>query len=390
MDNAATTPLDPAVLEEMMPYFRDVFGNASSQHAYGRRAVAAVDLARERVANAIGADIGEVYFTSGGTESDNWAIRGAVKANAWKGKHIVTSAVEHHAVLNTMHALEKDGYEITYLPVNDKGRVSVEDAVRAMREDTVLVSVMLANNEVGTIEPVRGIALAAREKGILMHTDAVQAIGLLPVKVDDLCVDLLTISGHKFYGPKGVGALYAGKGVKIDKILTGGAQERTMRGGTYNTPAIVGMGKAIELAEEAREANVNYIRSLRDRFLSEVFEKIEGVCLNGAEGTDRLPNNANLSFECVKGETLLQMLDRVGVAASAGSACSSGTVEVSHVLQAMSVSMEQATGAVRFSFGKGNTIEDVEYTVDALVKAVTKSRRSKDLFMQEPTGTSEV
>lgn len=390
LDNAATTPLDPAVLEEMMPYFCDVFGNASSQHAYGRRAVAAVDLARERVANAIGADIGEVYFTSGGTESDNWAIRGAVKANAWKGKHIVTSAVEHHAVLNTMHALEKDGYEITYLPVNDKGRVSVEDAVRAMRKDTILVSVMLANNEVGTIEPVREIALAAREKGILMHTDAVQAIGLLPVKVKDLCVDLLTISGHKFYGPKGVGALYAGKGVKIDKILTGGAQERTMRGGTYNTPAIVGMGKAIELAEEAREANVNYIRSLRDRFLSEVFEKIEGVCLNGAEGTDRLPNNANLSFEYVKGETLLQMLDRVGVAASAGSACSSGTVEVSHVLQAMSVSMEQATGAVRFSFGKGNTIEDVEYTVDALVKAVTKSRRSKDLFMQEPTSTSEV
>jgi len=390
LDNAATTPLDPVVLAEMMPYFREIFGNASSQHAFGRRAVAAIDLARDRVANVLGAGIGEVYFTSGGTESDNWAIRGVAKANAKKGKHLITSAVEHHAVLSTMRSLEKEGYEVTYLPVDKEGRVSVEDAVRAMRDDTILVSVMLANNEVGTIQPIREIALEARARGILMHTDAVQAIGLLPVKVDDLSVDLLSLSGHKFYGPKGIGVLYIRKGVRIDKLLTGGAQERTMRGGTYNTPAIVGLGKAIEMADAERESNVDYLRSLRDRFLSEVFAKIEDVHLNGASEDQRLANNANLSFGFLSGETLLQILDRMGVAASAGSACSSGTLEASHVLQAMSVPEDRARGAVRFSFGKCNSDEDVDHAVDALVKAVDRARQGKNLFLQESADKTEV
>ena len=390
LDNAATTPLDPAVLEEMMPYLRDVYGNASSQHAYGRKAIAAVDLARERVANVLGANIGEVYFTSGGTESDNWAIRGIAKANAKKGKHIISTAVEHYAVLNTLHSLEKEGYEVTYLPVDGKGRVSAQDAVRAMRDDTVLVSVMLANNEVGTIQPVREIALAARERGIVTHTDAVQAVGILPVKVEDLFIDLLSLSGHKFYGPKGVGALYVRKGVKTERLLTGGAQERTMRGGTYNTPAIVGLGKAIELADRDREANAKYVQALRDRFVSEVFENIEDVTLNGAEGEYRLPNNANLSFDGISGESLLQMLDRYGIAASAGSACASGTLEESHVLKAMSVPIERARASVRFSFGKCNTQEDVTYAVDALVKAVGRARQGKDLFLRNPTKNTEV
>ena len=390
LDNAATTPLDPAVLEEMMPYFRDVYGNASSQHAFGRKAIAAIDLARERVADALGANIGEIYFTSGGTESDNWAIRGAVKANAEKGKHIVTTAVEHHAVLNTVRALEKDGYEVTYLPVDGEGRVSVQDAVRAMRDDTVLVSVMLANNEVGTIQPVREIATAARERGILTHTDAVQAVGMLPVVAAELSVDLISLSAHKFYGPKGIGALYVRKGVKIDRLLTGGAQERTMRGGTYNTPAIVGLGKAIEKAEREREENVKYVRALRDRFVSEVSAKIEGVVLNGAAGEGRLANNANLSFPYLSAENLLQILDRAGIAASAGSACASGTLEDSHVLGAMALPQGRAKSAIRFSFGKTNTVQDVEYTVDTLVRAVSKAREEKDLFLQFPTGRSEV
>ncbi|MBP5405216.1 MAG: IscS subfamily cysteine desulfurase [Clostridia bacterium] len=375
LDYAATTPLDEAVLDAMMPYFREDFGNASSQHAFGRRAVAAVDEAREKTAKVLGARSNEIYFTSGGTESDNWAIRGVAKAMRGKGKHIISTAVEHHAVLHTLRDLEAEGYEVTYLPVDDCGRVSVEDAVAAMREDTILLSVMLANNEIGTIEPVGEIARAAKERGILVHTDAVQAVGLLPLAIDDLCVDLMSLSAHKFYGPKGVGALYVRKGTKLGKILTGGAQERTMRGGTYNTAGIVGLGKAIELAEARRTEEVKRLTALRDHFVSRVLSEIEFAKLNG--GKDRLANNANIAFRYIEGADLVSALDRAGIAASAGSACASGTLEPSHVLQAIGVSSEY--GAVRFSLGKYTTKEDVDHAADILFRETERLRKT-DLF----------
>lgn len=375
LDYAATTPLDEAVLEAMMPYFRENFGNASSQHAFGRRAVAAVDEAREKAAAVLGAKSNEIYFTSGGTESDNWAIRGVAKAMRGKGRHIISTAVEHHAVLHTLHALEDEGYEVTYLPVDDCGRVSVQDAVAAMREDTILVSVMLANNEIGTIEPVGEIARAAKEKGILVHTDAVQAVGLLPLGVDALSVDLMSFSAHKFYGPKGVGALYVRKGTKLGKILTGGAQERTMRGGTYNTAGIVGLGKAIELAEGRRTEEVKRLSALRDHFISRVLAEIECTKLNG--GKDRLANNANIAFRYIEGDSLVSALDRAGIAASAGSACASGTLEPSHVLQAIGV--PSGYGSVRFSFGKYTEKEDVDRTADILLRETERLRKT-DLF----------
>ena len=381
LDYAATTPLDSTVLEQMMPYFHDEFGNASSQHAFGRKAIAAVDRAREQIASVLGASAGEIYFTSGGTESDNWAIRGVAKSYREKGKHIITSSVEHHAVLNTLKFLEEEGFEVTYLPVDEKGRVSVEDVVRTIREDTILVTVMLANNEVGTIEPIEKIARVAREKGVLMHTDAVQAVGILPVKIADLGVDFLSLSGHKFYGPKGVGVLYVRKGVKLGRILTGGAQERTMRGGTYNTPGIVGIGAALELAEKTREDTKKKCSDLRDYFLSEIRSVIPDVILNGTDGEDRLPNNLHVSFANVDGEALLRILDRAGIAASAGSACASGTLEESHVLTAMGISKDLAKSSIRFSVGKQTTREDIDYTVSVLVDAVGRLR-SQTLFLQ--------
>ncbi len=380
LDYAATTPLDEAVFEAMMPYFREDFGNASSQHAFGRRAIAAVDEAREKTATVLGAKSNEIYFTSCGTESDNWAIRGVAKAMRGKGKHIVTTAVEHHAVLHTLRALEEEGYEVTYLPVDACGKVSVEDAVAAMREDTILVSVMLANNEIGTIEPVKEIAHAAKEKGILVHTDAVQAVGLLPLAVDDLSVDLMSLSAHKFYGPKGVGALYVRKGARLGKILTGGAQERTMRGGTYNTAGIVGLGKAIELAEARRTEEVKRLTELRDHFVSRVLSEVEFSKLNG--GPDRLANNANIAFRYIEGDALVSALDRAGIAASAGSACASGTLEPSHVLQAIGVSSEY--GSVRFSFGKYTTKEAVNFAAEILIKETERLCKT-DLFARRPS-----
>ena len=390
LDHAATTYVDDAVLDEMTPYFRDIFGNASSQHLFGRRAVAGVDFARERVAKALGAKSNEIYFTSGGTEADNWAIRGIAEAYKEKGKHIITSAVEHHAVLHVMHRLEKEGYEVTYLPVDAYGAVSSEDARNALRPDTVLVSVMLANNEVGTIQPIREIARAAHERGIIVHTDAVQAIGQLPVKVDELEVDLLSLSGHKFYAPKGVGALYVRKGVRISPMIIGGAQERSMRGGTYNTPAIVGLGKAIEIADANVSETGKREAALRDYFLSRLFSSIPNISLNGASAEGRLPNNAHIAFLYVDGEALLQTLDRAGIAASSGSACSSGTLEPSHVLEAMKLPAEYKNSSVRFTLGKDTTKEDIDYTVEILVKEVERLRKVSDLFKQMPSQKSEI
>lgn len=382
LDHAATTPTSEIVLAEMLPYFTEKFGNASSQHAYGRTAVSAVDKARERVAKAIGAKPNEIYFTSGGTESDNWAIKGIADVKSQKGKHIITSAVEHHAVLHTLGQLEKKGFEVTYLPVDETGKVSVADAIAAMREDTILVTIMLANNEVGTLEPVKEIAAEAKKRGITVHTDAVQAVGAIPVDVNDLNVDLLSLSGHKFYGPKGVGVLYVRNGVRLGKLIIGGAQERTMRGGTYNTPGIVGLGKAIELATSNLAERSAKIEKLRDYFVSQVVSRIEYISVNGAPSGKKLPNNANISFQYIEGESILLSLDMAGIAASSGSACSSGSLDPSHVLLAMGLPAEFAHGSIRFTFGEENTKEDADYVVEKLVQTIARLRAFSPLFSQ--------
>lgn len=342
--------------------------------------MAAVDEARAKVANALNAAPNEIYFTSGGTESDNWAIRGIAEAHAAKGKHIITSAVEHHAVLHTLKALEQNGFEVTYLPVDHLGRVSVDDVVRAIREDTTLVTIMLANNEVGMIQPIREIAREAKKRGVLVHTDAVQAVGAIPVDVKELGVDALSLSAHKFYGPKGIGALYVRNGLKIGRLLNGGGQERTLRGGTYNTPAIVGLGYAIEKATRDLKKNAEYVSALRDRFVERVLSEIDYVDLNGDVGDGRLPSNANIGFRYLEGESILFTLDMNGIAVSSGSACSSGSLDPSHVLLAMGIPAERAHGTIRFSFGKENTFEDVDYVVETLKQTVKKLRSFSPLY----------
>lgn len=386
-DHAATTPTDEAVLREMLPYFSEDFGNASSLHRMGRKAVAAVDLARERVAKAIGAHPGEIYFTSCGTEADNWAISGVAEAYAEKGKHIVSSAIEHPAVLQALRRLSQNGYEVTYLPVDDKGFVSPADAVRAMRPDTVLITLMLANNEVGTIQPVKEIAREAKARGILVHTDAVQAIGAMPVNVSELTVNLLSLSAHKFYGPKGVGALYVKKGTKIKGLILGGEQERSLRGGTYNTPAIVGLGKAIELATNSLPENARHLANLKEHFLRGVTE-IPFVEVNGGEPS--LPGTVNLLIYGVRNSELLSALDMAGIEASAGSACSSGSVDPSHVLTAMGLKREEVLSSVRFSFGRENTLSEVNQALDTLREILSRFRANSDLFLPEKGKKYEV
>ena len=348
-DHAATTPVDERVLQKMLPYFTDNFGNPNSQHWFGRRSVTAVDEVRDTVASLIGAKPSEIYFTSGGTESDNWAIRGAAHARAEKGKHLIISAVEHPAMITTAKELEKEGFEISLAPVDEYGTVDVEKLKSLLRPDTIFVGIMTANNEVGTIQPLAEISGLCRERGILFFTDAVQAAGALKIDVNDPAVDLLSFSGHKFYGPKGVGVLYIRSGLKLGKIITGGHQERTMRGGTTNVPAIVGLAEALRLAQEEREQNAAYVSSLRDRFISRVLHEIPYVKLNG-HPQKRLPANANFSFRYIEGESLLFSLDLAGIAVSSGSACSSGSLEPSHVLLAMGLPEGLAHGSIRFSF----------------------------------------
>ncbi len=381
-DHAATTPVDARVLQKMLPYFTDNFGNPNSQHWFGRRSVTAVDEARDLVASLIGAKPSEIYFTSGGTESDNWAIRGAAHARAEKGKHLIISAVEHPAMITTAKELEKEGFEISLAPVDEYGRVDVEKLKALLREDTTFVGVLTANNEVGTIQPVAEISKLCKERGILFFTDAVQAAGALKIDVKDPAVDLLSFSGHKFYGPKGVGVLYIRSGLKLGKIITGGHQERTMRGGTTNVPAIVGLAEALRLAQEEREQNAAYVSSLRDRFISRVLHEIPFVKLNG-HPQERLPANANFSFRYIEGESLLFSLDLAGIAVSSGSACSSGSLEPSHVLLAMGLSEGLAHGSVRFSFGKDNTIDQIDYAVDKLKEIVLKLRALSPLFPKD-------
>ena len=378
-DHAATTPVSKNVLEKMMPYFTDTFGNAHSQHTFGRSSIKGVDLARSQVAKAINCLPNEVYFTGSGTEANNWAIKGTAWAKQLKGKHIITSAIEHPSVLNSCSWLKKQGFEVTILPVDRDGKVLLEELKKALRKDTILVSIMLANNEVGTIQPYKEIAKLVKANDSIFHVDAVQAVGSIKVDVKDIGCDLLTLSAHKFYGPKGVGALYIRNGLKIDKLIIGGGQERAMRGGTTNTPAVVGLGQAIEDAVNNLEVYSEHCRKLRDRFIERVEKEITNVKLNGSR-TDRLPNNANFSFEYIEGESILYRLDLAGIAVSSGSACSSGSLEPSHVLLAMGVDIVLGHGSIRFSFGMSNTMEQIDYAVDKLKETIDFLRKMSPLF----------
>lgn len=378
LDHAATTPTDPEVVKEMLPYFTESFGNPSTLYKIGREAKKAITLARDKVAAAIGAKSEEIIFTSGGTESDNFALKGAAFANEQKGKHIITSSIEHHAVLETCKFLAKNGFEITYLRVDKYGIIDPEDVKKAITDKTILVSIMQANNEVGTIEPIAEIGKIVKEKGIYFHTDAVQAIGAVPVNVNDLNVDLLALSAHKFYGPKGTGILYIRKGTRMTSLINGGHQERRRRAGTENVSGIVGLGKAIELTVSKMEERSKQLILLRDKLINGVLDNIENVRLNG-HPKNRLPNNANFSFEFVEGESTLLNLDLVGVAVSSGSACTSDTLEPSHVLSAMKVPIEIAHGSVRFTLGKNTTEEDVDYVLETLPPIIKKLRQMSPL-----------
>ena len=381
LDNSATTHTDAEVLQKMLPYFSEVYGNGSSQHFFGREALVAIDEARERVAKAIGAKPTEIYFTSGGTESDNWAIKGAAHALRAKGDHIITTAIEHPAVIQTCKKLEKEGFKVTYLPVTEEGFVTAKQVEEAITDKTILISVMSANNEVGTIEPIREIGAVAKAHKILFHTDAVQAVGNVPIDVVKDNIDMLSMSAHKFYGPKGVGVLYKRNGVRIERFMDGGEQERNMRASTLNTPGIVGMGYAIEKAVRDMEKNNAHIASLRDYFVKEVLANISDVRYNGTTDTSRrLASNANFSFEYIEGESILMSLDLAGIAVSSGSACSSGSLEPSYVLLSLGVPIELAHGSIRFSFGKDNTMEETEYTLKKLYEVVARLREISPLF----------
>jgi len=373
LDNAATTPVDPRVKAAMVPYLEEQFGNPSSVHSAGQAVRAAVEEARGQVASLIGARPDEVFFTSGGTEADNWAIKGIAWARIDKGNHIITSAIEHHAIIESCHYLSKHGYDITLLPVDKYGLVDPEDVIRAITPKTILVSVMHANNEIGTIEPVAEISRIVRERGIPFHVDAVQTAGHLPVDVNDLNVDLLSISGHKLYGPKGTGALYIRKGTRIESLLSGGSQERNKRTGTENVPGIIGFGKAAEIARMEMASETEWLYRLRDRMSSELLDRIPDSQLNGHPAL-RLPNNVNISFSYVEGESLVLNLDFEGICASTGSACSSSSLEPSHVLLACGKIAEEAHGSLRFTLGKFTEEPDIDAVIEALPRIVKKLR----------------
>lgn len=374
LDNAATTAVSEQVLRAMLPYFTECYGNASAIHGTGRDAKKAVERARRQAAAALGAQPQEIYFTAGGSESDNWAIKGAAFANQAKGRHLVTTAIEHHAVLHTCQWLENQGWEVTYLPVDKEGFVTAEQVGQAIRQDTVLVSVMAANNEIGTIEPISEIGSICRERGVLFHTDAVQAVGAVPLLVDDLNADLLSLSAHKFHGPKGIGALYIRSGVTIDSLVHGGAQERGHRAGTENVPAIVGLGEAIEIAVNSLTENAVRMTRLRNRLLNGLTERIPAMRLNGAKDK-RLPNNLNVSFDGIEGEAVLLRLDLDGIAASSGSACTAGSLDPSHVLMAIGLSCDEAKGSLRLTLGTDTTEAEIDETVRVLAEVVGSLRK---------------
>ena len=373
LDNAATTAVSPEVVEAMLPFFTQAYGNASSIHGHGREAKRAIENARRQVMKSLNAaHPQEIYFTAGGSESDNWAIK-AVALQHERG-HIITTAIEHHAVLHTCQWLEKRGFDVTYLPVDEFGQVTAAEVEKALRPDTILVSVMAANNEVGTIQPIGEIGKLCRERGVLFHTDAVQAVGALPIDVQAMHIDLLSLSGHKLHGPKGVGALYIRKGVRIEPLLHGGAQERGYRAGTENVPGIVGLGKAVEMAYANLADNAARMTALRDQLVRGLMDRVPGARLNG-HPTERLPNNVNMSFDGVEGEALLLRLDLVGVAGSSGSACTSGALDPSHVLLALGLTPAEANGALRLTLGSDTTEEEIAAVLDILPPIVEDLRR---------------
>lgn len=378
-DNAATTKVAPEVVDAMLPYFTETYGNPSSIYNEGRTARVAVEKAREQVAAAIGASPKEIYFTGSGSEADNWALRSTVRALSNKGNHIITSSVEHHAVLHTCQDLEKQGFEVTYLPVDKYGMVSPDDVKAAIKDTTIMISIMFANNEIGTIMPIAEIGKIAKDAGIVFHTDAVQAVGNIEIDVKAMNIDMLSLTAHKFHGPKGCGALYVRQGVKLMSFITGGAQERMRRAGTENVPGIVGLGKAIELAAANIKEKQEKLTALRDRYIKKVLETVPYSRLNG-HPTKRLAGNANISFEYIEGEGLLLSLDMKGIAASSGSACTSGSLDPSHVLLAIGLKHEQAHGSLRTSFGEDTTVEDIDYMVDAIAETVARLRSMSPLY----------
>ncbi len=379
MDNAATTKLDPEVLEAMMPYLTEEYGNPSSVYRLGSRNKSAISEARDKIASLLGATSREIYFTGGGTEADNWAIKGVAYANKAKGNHIITSKIEHHAVLHACEYLEKQGFEVTYLDVDEFGSVDLQGLKDSIREETILISIMYANNEIGTIQPIREIGEIAKEKGIIFHTDAVQAIGAIEIDVKDLNIDLLSLSGHKFHGPKGVGALYIKQGVKIDPLIIGGGQERTRRAGTENVPGIIGLAKAMEKTYANLEEKNKKIIKLRDYLIGEIQKKIKYTRLNG-DPIKRLPGNSNICFEFIEGEALLLSLDMKGIAGSSGSACTSGSLDPSHVLLAIGLPHGIAHGSLRLTLNEDNTREEIDYVVESLVEIVDRLRMMSPLY----------
>ena len=381
-DHAATTPVCKEALEKMLPYFSDVFGNPNSQHAFGRESAKAVDGARDSIAKIINCKPNELYFTAGGTESDNWALRGVAHAYKDKGNHIVISPIEHAAMIVTAKELKKEGFDVDFMKVDEYGFVDLDHLKSIVKKGTIFVGCMLANNEVGTIEPIKEIAEIAHSVGAICFTDAVQAAGVLKIDVKDLGVDLMSMSSHKIYGPKGVGALYIRNGVKVQSILTGGHQERTKRGGTTNVAGIVGFATAFEIADNEMQKNFEYVSSLRDHFIDRVLSEVPFVKLNGPR-ENRLPANADFSFKFIEGESILFSLDLAGICVSSGSACSSGSLEPSHVLLSLGLPEELAHGSIRFSFGKHNTLEEVDYAVDTIKTAVSRLREMSPLFKSE-------
>lgn len=373
LDNAATTKVNEKVLESMMPYFSEIYCNPSAAYSFATKGRIAIEEARNHAAKLIGASDMEIYFTSGGSESDNWAIKAVAESFSDKGKHIITTKIEHHAVLHTCEYLERHGFDITYLNVDSDGKVRLDELKKSIREDTILISVMTANNEIGTIQPVAEIGKIAHEKGILFHTDAVQAYGHIPINVDEMNIDLLSASGHKFNGPKGVGIMYIRKGVKIRSFIHGGSQERGRRAGTYNVPGIAGLGTAAKLAMENMAKRAEKEKELRDYFIDRISAEIPYTVLNGHR-EDRLPNNINFCFRFVEGESVLIMLDQAGISASSGSACTSGAIDPSHVLRAIGLSDEMAHESLRLTLSYENTKEEIDTVVGELKRIVERLR----------------
>lgn len=379
MDYAATTYTKPEVLEDMIPYFTEFYGNPSSIYSISRETKKAIDKARNRIAKAINADPAEIYFTGGGSEADNWAIKGIALANKNKGNHIITTKIEHHAVLHTCEYLEKQGFEVTYLDVDEEGLIRLEELKNAIKSSTILVTIMTANNEIGTVQPIKEIGAICKERKVFFHTDAVQAIGHIEMDVKNMDIDALSLSGHKIYGPKGVGVLYLRKGIKIHNLVHGGAQERNRRAGTENVAGIVGLGKAIELAMENLTEEKERLTYLRDKLIKGLLE-IPYSKLNGSVGDKRLPGNVNISFEFIEGESVLLMLDAKGICASSGSACTSGSLDPSHVLLAIGLPHEVAHGSLRLTMGAKTTEEEVDYVIETVPAIVQRLRDMSPLY----------